>query len=394
VITNSGMPSMVDTRPFSVGQNLACTPGAVVYREEMFELLQYAPSTPTVRQRPLVMVPPQLNRHYVLDLAPGRSLVEYTVSHGIQTFMVVWRAPQREHGHWGLDEYLAAMLRALDVVRSITGAKDVSWFGLCAGGATSALLLGHLAAKGQTPIHSATFLVTMLDSRCPNMVGTLTTSRVREIVAKDAAAGKVYSAKAVARNFAWMRPNDLVYSYVVNDWLLGDDPPAFDILAWNDDATGITAALERDSLEVLATDKATRPGAITVLGTPIDLSKVDIDSFHIAGQKDHITTWRACYLTSQILGGTKEAVIADTGHIQTFVNPPGKSRYHYWTAPATEADPDAWLTKATKRDGSWWPQWVEWLLARSGEDKPAPTSAGNAEYPPGDAAPGRYVHQK
>ena len=393
-VTNGGMPRMVDSRPFEVGRNLACTPGAVVYREEMFEVLQYTPSTPTVRSRPLVVIPPQLNRYYVLDLSPGRSVVEYAIAHGVQTFMVVWRNPRPEHGGWALDDYLKAMLRVIEVVQSISGSDDLNWFGLCAGGATSALLLGHLAEIGESPIKSATFLVTMLDSRCANMVGTLATPGVREVVGKDAAEGKIYGSRAVARNFAWMRPNDLVFRYVVNGWLLGNDPPSFDLLAWNDDATRITAAFERDSLDVLATDKATRPGEVTVLGTPIDLSRVDIDSFHVAGQKDHITTWRPCYLTSQLLGGNSEMVLTDSGHIQSFVNPPDESRYHYWTASAIDAEPDTWLAKATRNDGSWWPRWIEWLLARSGSETPSPSDLGNDLYPPGDAAPGRYVHEK
>lgn len=286
------------------------------------------------------------------------------------------------------------MRRVIDVVRAISGTDDVNWFGLCAGGATSALLLGHLASQGEQPIHSATFVVTMLDSRHPNMVGTLSTAQIRRIVDRDASRRRLYGNKAVGRNFAWMRPQDLAFDYVVRGWLLGDDPPAYDILAWNDDTTRITAAFERDSLEVLATDKITRPGEVTVLGSPLDLGQVNVDTFHIAGLKDHITTWRPCYLTSQVLGGDSEMVIADTGHIQTFVNPPDSPRYSYWTAPATEQDPDEWMSNATRHEGSWWPQWVQWLLDRSGEERPAPTDLGSPQYPPLEAAPGLYVHEK
>lgn len=394
IANNGGMPRTVDSRPYRVGGNLAATPGAVVYREEMFELLQYAPATPTVRRRPLVMVPPQLNRHYVLDLAPGRSLAEYAVAHGVQTFIIVWRNPRPEHARWGLDDYLAAMLRALDVVRAITDCEDVNWLGLCAGGVTSSLMLGHLAATGRMPVHSITLFVTMLASSTPNMVGTLVTRGSRESVAKAAAKGKIFSAHTMKRNFALMRPSDMIYGYVVNGWLLGNDPPSFDILAWNDDATGITATFERDTVAVLGGNDAAVPGAVSVLGTPIDLSQVKIDSYQVAGEKDHITTWRACYGTSQIYGGRCQMVVANTGHIQTFVNPPTETRYSYVTGLADDADPDVWMSKGSRHSGTWWPHWIEWLVERSGADKPAPQQLGNDEHPPLDAAPGRYVHEK
>ena len=338
VATNRGMPSMVDTRPFQVGRNLACSPGAVVYREDMFELLQYAPTTDKVRARPLLVVPPELNRHYVLDLSPGRSLVEFAVALGAQTFIVVWRNPRKDesagHGRWGLEDYLAAHVRAFDVVREITGAGDINLLGLCAGGMTSALTQAHLAARGERPVHSATYLVTMLDARCPNMVTTMATPQVESLLTKAAAQGKVFDRKAVAHNFAWMRPNDLVFSYLVNDWLLGNDAPAFDVLAWNDDATNITAALERDTMQVLASGKLVTPGGLTLLGTPIDFSQVTCDNFMVAGYTDHITTWRPCYLTSQLLGGDSEVIIVNSGHVQSFVNPVGESRHSYWAGPA------------------------------------------------------------
>jgi len=396
VLTNRGMPQMVDSRPLTVGKNLAVSPGAVVYREEMFELLQYVPATAKVRERPLLFVPPEINKYYVLDLAPGRSMVEYAVSQGVQTFMVVWRNPRldKSHGHWGMGEYIAAQLRAFDVVCEISGSPDLNLVGLCAGGMTSALAQAHLAAQGANSVRAATYLVTMLDGRQRNMVGTLATPQAKSLLAWEARQGTVIDSKTVAHSFAWMRPNDLVYSYVVNDWLLGNDAPAFDVLAWNDDATNLSSALALDSNELLTSGKITEPSGVSFLGTPIDLSKVTSDAFLVAGLRDHITAWRACYMTSQLLGGDAQVVVVNSGHIQTFVNPVATSRYAYWWGPAGGADPDAWLAEAKVHEGSWWALWAEWLLSRSGEEKPSSPELGSHRYPSCDPAPGRYVHEK
>ncbi|HEV2377583.1 MAG TPA: alpha/beta fold hydrolase, partial [Streptosporangiaceae bacterium] len=359
-LAEGGMPRMVDREPFPVGEKLACTPGAVVFRDDMFELLQYDPSTPSVHRRPLVMVPPELNRHYVLDLAPGRSVAEYAVEHGIQTFMVVWKNPRAElgHGRWGLNEYLAAHGRALEVVRKISHSETVNWLGLCAGGITTALFLGYLAAKGDAHVNSATFIVTILANTSPNVIGMLDTARSREMVKRAAAAGEVFPGDMVRSGFAWLRPNDLVFNYLVRGWLLGEDPPAFDVLAWNHDATALSAKFALESNELILSCAAAHPGAVKVLGTPIDFGKVDCDSFHVAGYTDHITPWRACYSTTQILGGDKELVVVKSGHIQSFVNPAASTRYDYWAGRPADPEPDVWLAKATLQHGSWWPRWA------------------------------------
>jgi polyhydroxyalkanoate synthase len=392
-LARGGMPQMVNREPFPVGEKLGCTPGAVVYRDEMFELLQYAPTTPAVRSRPLLMVPPELNRYYILDLAPGRSLVEYLVQNGIQTFMIVWRNPRAElgHGQWGLDDYLAAQARAAEVVKKITHSDTINWLGLCAGGITTALMLGYLAATGE-PYGSATFIVTMLTNRCPNIIGMFDTEKSRNQLRQAAAEGQIFPGKSVRTSFAWLRPNDLVFNYLVSGWLLGEDAPSFDVLAWNDDATAISARFALESTE-LVVDAMERQDGITVLGTPVDLAKVDCDSFHIAGYTDHITPWRAAYTSTQVLGGDKEMAVVKSGHIQSFVNPATKNRYDYWEGPPTSDDPDQWMAGATEHHGSWWPQWIEWLTARSGPEKPSASALGNRKYPPLGPAPGTYVHQ-
>jgi polyhydroxyalkanoate synthase len=390
--SNGGMPSQVDQRPFRVGENLAATPGAVVYRDDMFELLEYKPSTARVRSRPLLMFPPQVNKHYFLDLAPGRSLTEHLVGRGIHYFTAVWRNPEPEHGHWGLDDYVAAQLRAMDIVRDVAGSDRLGLLGACAGGLTTALMLGHLAAEGGAEaVSSATFAISMVDSRHPNPMSAIATDRVLRAVAEDAARGEVYKADQIARAFAWMRPNDLVFNYVVNNWLLGADPPAFDILAWNNDGSNLTARFYAEMLDLYAHNRAATPGAMEILGTPIDLGQVTCDSFVVAGTTDHITPWMPGYMTSQLLGGPSEVVVTSTGHIQTMVNPPGKPRARYFAGPEPGPDPQAWMAQAQEHEGSWWPRYADWLVERSGEERDAPATFGSRRHRPLGAAPGRYV---
>ena len=395
---NKGMPSMVDSTPYHVGENLACTPGKVIYREELFEILQYEPQTEEVHARPLLFVPPQVNKYYVLDLAPGRSMVEYAVQNGISTFMLVWRNPREDpqlrHGAWGLEHYTAGLLRAIEIVKSVSGSDDLNAIGLCAGGMTTAFAQSYLNAEGDTSIANATYIVTMLDPRQPNMVTGLGTKESQEQLARRSEKATVINSKTMAANFAWMRPKDLVFNYVINHWLMGKRSPAFDVLSWNSDATNVSSTFSRDTQEMLNGGAFTRPGTMTLLGKPVDLTSVTTDAFVVAGQRDHITTWRPCFMTSQIHGGDSEVVIVNSGHIQTFVNPVEGSRYKYWTAPGGIADPDQWLDEADQVDGSWWPKWLEWTTARSGPKRRAPKSLGSDDYPTMEDAPGVYVHEK
>jgi len=391
-LANGGMPKMVNRDAMKVGEQLACTPGSVVYREDMFELLEYAPSTPTVRSRPLLMVPPEINRYYVLDLSPGRSMVEYAVENGLTTFMVSWRNPREElgHGRWGFDDYVAATLRAIEIVKVITHSETINVLGACAGGMTNALALGVLAAKGDSSVNAATFMVTMMTNASPNVVGMLSSEPSQKLLEQAAAANQVISGSVLKTTFALLRPNDLVFNYLVSGWLLGEDPPAFDVLAWNDDATAVSARFSADTGRIVMSGSAAVPGGITSVGTPIDLAKVTCDSFHVAGFTDHIVPWRTCYNVTQILGGDKEVALVKSGHIQSLVNPTRTAKYGYWQAPAGGPDPDEWQAGAQWHGGSWWPQWLEWLLARSGAEKKARAGLGNRKYPPLGPAPGTY----
>ena len=392
-LARGGMPSAADHRPFVVGENIACTPGAVVYRDEMFELLQYAPATPRVRAHPLVIVPPQVNRYYVIDLAPGRSLAEFAVSQGIGTFMISWRNPSSllGHGSWGVDDYLAAQERAAEVVKKIARSEKVNWMGLCAGGMTLAYMLAHQAAIGDDSAGAATFIVTMLSGRQPNVVGMLDTGQARAGLERAAASGQVIPATALRSLFALLRPNELVFNYMVSGWLMGESPAPFDVLAWNDDATRTTAkfALETSRIGI----DGWEGGGPVLLGTPTDFGKVSCDSFHIAGYTDHITRWRACYSTTQLLGGSKELTVVRSGHIQSFVYPADDTRYDCWYGPPESPDPDQWMSTATVQRGSWWRRWAGWLTARSGGERQARARLGNRQYPPLGPAPGRYVHE-
>jgi len=391
-LARGGMPSMVDRKQFIIGKDLACTPGAVVYRDEMFELLQYTPATPKVRAIPLLMIPPQINRHYIMDLSPGRSLVEFAVSQGIQVFMIVWRNPSslRGEGRWGLDDYVAAMERASGVVKKIARTDKLNFLGLCAGGITLAYVLAHLAAIGDDSAGSATFVVTMLTGEKPNVVGMMDTKEARVALEQSAAKEQVIPGTALRTVFAMLRPNDLVFNYLVSGWLMGKSPAPFDVLAWNDDATRTTARFAAESSR-LAMDGWDGNGP-TLLGVKTDFSKVTCDSYHVGGYTDHITAWRACYDTAHLVGGSdKEMTLIRSGHIQSVVYPADSMRYDRWYGPPTPTDADEWLTTAAVRKGSWWRPWTEWLIARSGNERQARATLGNRQYSPLCPAPGSYV---
>ncbi len=392
-LARGGMPSTADLDQFVVGQNLACTPGAVVYREEMFELLQYTPTTPRVHAIPLLMIPPQVNRHYILDMSPGRSLAEFAVSQGIRVFMIVWRNPDSRlgHGAWGLDDYLAAEERANEVVKKIARSGKVNLLGLCAGGMTLSYVLAHYAAIGDESAGSATFVVTMLTGEKANVVGMLDTRQARAMLEQAAAAGQVVAGTSLRNLFAMLRPNDLVYNYLVSGWLMGESPAPFDILAWNDDATRVTARFTLESTR-LAMDRWDGGGP-TLLGVKTDFGKVSCDSYHVGGYTDHITAWRACYDTAHLVGGSdKQMNLIRSGHIQSVIYPPDSTRYDRWSAPSTATDPDEWLATAPVEKGSWWRPWAEWLIARSGPERQTPAALGNRQYPPLGPAPGTYVY--
>jgi polyhydroxyalkanoate synthase subunit PhaC len=389
---NGGMPATVDTRPFTVGGNIAVTPGQVVHRSEVFELIQYTPAAKKTFARPLVAIPPQINKFYISDIAPGRSLIEHMVGAGMPYFAISWRNPTAAQRDWDLDTYVAACKEAIEVACEISGSADANVVGMCAGAITLACLLGHLAATGEALVNSATFLVAGLDTAQESQIGMLASKPAVEVARARSQRAGYLDGNDLAKVFAWLRPNDLVWNYWVNNYLLGQNPPAFDILYWNADTTRLPAGLHSDFLD-LAISNGLAEGALTVLGTPVDLGQVELDAYVVAGSTDHIVPWQTAYQTTQLLGGKSEFVLSSSGHIQAIVNPPGNPKSSYRTREgAPPADAEEWLDDAETHAGSWWEHWTAWLSARSGDQRPAPRKHGSGTHPPLDPAPGRYVH--
>ena len=394
LFTNGGMPQQVDKRPFEIGRNVGISPGAVVYRNPICEVIQYSPSTERVFQRPLVIIPPQINKFYIMDLAPGRSFIEYAVKRGIQVFTISWRNPTPANREWGIDEYVTSCKEAIDAACTITESPDCNVVGVCAGGITSSLLLGHLTAAGENRVNAMTLLVTMLDTQAQSVVGMFATEdAIRAAIRKSKRKG-VLDGSDMARVFAWLRPNDLVWNYWVNNYLMGKQPPPFDILFWNSDSTCLPAKLHEGFLDLFLRNPLVHGKEVNVLGTPINLHDVKNDLYLVAGMTDHICAWRACYRATRMFGGKAEFVLGSSGHIQSLVNPPGNLKSRFFVNPRLPQDPDAWLKGATETKGSWWDHWLKWLSARSGEDRPAPTTLGGNGYQASDPAPGTYVHER
>jgi polyhydroxyalkanoate synthase subunit PhaC len=389
------LPASVDPSQFTVGSDLAATPGSVVLRTEQFELIQYAPQTEAVRSVPLLSVPPMVNRYYLVDLAPGRSLVEYLVKRGQQVFAMSWRNPDERHRDWDLESYAASALAAAEAVCSITGSERCHMAGNCSGGALVSAIAAHRAERGELDRIAGIMLgVCVIDSE---RAGTASAFMSREVAAASVAdvARKGYlDGRALQGVFAWLRPNDLIWSYVVNNYLLGKQPPAFDILYWNADTTNLPAGLHRDLAELALTNSLAKPGAMALLGTPIDLGRVTVDAYIVAGITDHITPWESCYKTTQLLGGDCRFALSTSGHVAALVNPPGNPKATYRTGDG-ENPPQAeeWLDRAHKHQGTWWADWDSWLAERSGPLRDAPDTLGDDTYEAAEPVPGTYVFE-
>jgi len=388
------IPSMVDTTAFNVGQDLAVTPGSVVLRTEVFELIQYSPQTESVRTAPLLIVPPTINKYYVADLAPDRSMVEHFVRSGQQVFMMSWRNPGRKHASWGLDTYVQAVLDAMDAVEEIGDTDKSVLFSLCAGGIISSLTLGHLVHTGQEHRLAGFALgVTLLDqSRAGVMAAVTSPELVRAAAAKSRADGFL-DGRSLAAVFAWLRPGDLVWNYWVNNYLLGKQPPAFDVLYWNADTTRLAAELHVDFLNLGVDNALVHPGQATALGSPVDLSKTTVDSYVVAGIADHICPWASCYRSVHMLGGHTRFVLSTSGHIAALVNPPGNPKASYRVSEdVLPENPQEFLSSVEPTKGSWWTDFVQWLTEHSGPDKPPPLTPGSEKHEVLAAAPGTYVY--
>jgi poly[(R)-3-hydroxyalkanoate] polymerase subunit PhaC len=388
---NGGMPSMIEPGAFEVGRDLAVTPGAVVARDPVAEVLQYAPAAGTVFARPVLVVPPPIGRFYFLDLRPGRSFVEYAAGRGLQTFMLSWRNPTPGQGHWDLDTYAQAVLAAIDTVREITGSPDVNLAGFCAGGIIATTVLNHLAATNDHRVHSMSYAVTLLDFGLRAPITAFSGRRLVAFAGYRSRRQGIITSRQLGSAFTWLRPDDLVFNYWVNNYLMGERPPAFDILAWNADGTNLPGALHGQFLDIFSGNLLARPGRLAVLGTPLQLHNITVPAFVTGAVTDHLTPWKGCYQTTQLLGGPSTFVLSYSGHIASLVNPPGNPKAHYWTGGTPGADPEQWLAGAEKQQGSWWEAWAGWITARSGDRQPPPGELGSERHPALDPAPGHYV---
>jgi polyhydroxyalkanoate synthase len=386
------VPSMVEPDAFTVGTDLAATPGAVVLRTPVFELIQYLPQTETVRTVPLLLVPPTINKFYVVDLAPDRSIVENLVRGGQQVFLMAWRNPGAEDAAWDLDTYGRAVLDAMDACENITRSPSTSLMALCSGGIITSMVVAHLAAIGaQERVASLSLAVTVLDQERSGTTGALLDPETARAAVAESARTGYLDGRTLAEVFAWLRPNDLIWSYWVNNYLCGRAPKAFDILFWNADTTRMTAGLHRDFIDITVRNALVTPGAASMLGTAVDLSKIDRDSYVVAGIADHLCAWQSCYRTTGLLGGQSRFVLSTNGHIASLVNPPGNPRSTFRTAASTPPEAERWLADAVTEQGSWWPDHVAWLDARSGPKREAPPELGGRGMHALTPAPGEYV---
>ena len=389
--------SQTDETAFEVGRNLAVTPGEVVFENELIQLIQYRATTPQVAKRPLVMIPPCINKFYILDLQPENSFVAHAVASGHTVFMVSWRNVEAEQGGFGWDDYLEdGVFAALRVAREIANSDKVNALGFCVGGTLLGAGLAVLEKKSPGSVASATFLAAMLDFEDPGQLGLFIDPA--GVAAREATigAGGILPGRDLAFVFSSLRANDLVWPYVVSNYLRGEQPPAFDLLYWNSDSTNLPGPMYCYYLRNAYLENRLRePGALTNCGVPVDLGAVQLPIFVLATREDHIVPWRSAYRTLGLLGGDdKTFVLGASGHIAGVVNPAAKKRRSHWVGEPYPPDPEAWLASSKEIPGSWWPLWSEWLGKHGGGSRKAPAKAGNAKYKPIEPAPGRYVKHR
>jgi polyhydroxyalkanoate synthase len=393
-----GHVSMTDERLFEVGKNVATTEGAVVFENELFQLIEYKPLTAKVFEKPFLLVPPCINKFYILDLQPDNSLIRYAVAQGHRTFVVSWRNPDASLAHKTWDDYIEdAVIKSIAVTQEITGAKTINALGFCVGGTMLGTALAVLAARGEKPVASATFLTSLLDFTDTGILDVFIDESFVNYREKEMGQGGLMKGKDLSSTFSFLRPNDLVWNYVVGNYLKGETPPPFDLLYWNSDSTNLPGPfyawyLRNTYLE----NKLVKPGAAVVCGKKVDLALVDMPVYIYGSREDHIVPIGGAYASTQVLPGKKRFVMGASGHIAGVINPPAKNKRSHWIRedgelPKTHAE---WLAGAIEYPGSWWTDWSEWLKAQAGKQIPAPKAYGKGKYKAIEAAPGRYVKAK
>ena len=388
---NDGWPSKVDDSGFEPGLNMALTPGKVVYRSDLIELMQYEPQTEQVYETPMLFCPPWINKYYIMDLAPQKSLIEWAVQHGHTCFTISYRNPDGSMRDTSFEDYLRqGPLDALRVVQEITGQEKVNTVNVCLGGTLTALAMAHGAATGDEPVHTATFLNTLTDFSDPGVLGAFTDEPTVAGLERKMADQGYLEASEMARTFDAIRANDLIFQYVVNNWLLGEDPPAFDLLAWNNDSTRMPARMHSSYLRRCYLRNEFANDAFEVDGTVLRPADVKQDTYVLSAIDDHIVPWTAAYRTATLLGGHNRFVLSTSGHIAGIVNPPSPKARH-WTNDQIAASPEEWLDGAEQHQQTWWEDWAQWIGERAGEKVDAPKQLGSDTYAPMEDAPGLYV---
>ena len=391
-----GRISTSDESAFEVGKNLATTEGAVVYENELIQLIQYAPLTAKVGKRPLLITPPCINRFYIMDLQPESSLVRYAVEAGHTVFLISWKNPGKEDAHRTWDDYLElGPFSAIPVVQAISGSKTMNMLGFCIGGTLLSSALAVLAAKGEKPAASLTLLTTMLDFVDTGDIDIFVDAQ--SVAAREAAIGKggLLEGRELMTMFSSLRPNDLVWPYVSGNYLLGNTPQAFDILYWNADSTGLPGPMACWYLRNTYLENRLRvPGELKLCDQPVDLGRLDMPTYLFAAREDHIVPWQTAYLVTRLLQGPHRFVLGASGHIAGVINPASKNRRSYWVDGDLKGDAEQWAASSTEKPGSWWTDWSAWLADFKGGEKTAPKSLGGKGFNPIEPAPGRYVRQK
>jgi polyhydroxyalkanoate synthase len=388
--------SQTDYDKFVVGKNIATTPGKVIYRNEMMEVIQYSPSTETVVKRPLLFVPAWINKYYIVDLRDKNSWVKWAVDQGHTVFMISWVNPTEELAQRSFEDYIQqGTVTALDVVEQATGETEVNAVGYCIGGTLLASTLAYLANKGDDRIKSGTFFTTMLDFSQPGELGVFIDEATISYLEEKMAERGYLDAAEMATTFNMLRENDLIWSFVINNYLLGNDPFPFDLLYWNSDSTRMPYAMHSFYLRnFYQKNKLIEPGGISLAGEPIDLRKIKVPTYFLSAREDHIAPWTSTYRGTQLLGGNNRFTLAASGHIAGVINPPAAKKYCYWVNSKTPANPDEWLANAQAKDGSWWPDWDAWAKKLSGKEMVPAREPGGGKLTPICDAPGPYVAMK
>jgi polyhydroxyalkanoate synthase len=393
---HKGRITRVDESAFEVGRNLATTPGSVIFENELIQLIQYVPQTSDVEKTPLLIVPPCINKYYLLDLGAGNSLVEYAVAQGHHVFLISWRSAVPETGHLRWDDYLEmGPLKAVDIVLEITGAERTHALGFCVGGTILSCAAAVLAARQQDKLATLTLLTTMLDFSDTGEIGLLIDQGSVALREATIGTGGILPGKELAFTFGTLRANDLIWRYVVDSYLKGATPDAFDLLYWDSDSVSLPGPMycwytRNTYLE----NNIKQPGKTTQCGVPVDLSKVKVPLFVLASREDHIVPWKSAYGSKDLIGKEARFVLAASGHVAGVINPPARNKRSHWLNDNLVSDPNIWLEQAEEKSGSWWPDWDAWMKRHSSGRCLAPTEQGNAQYPAIEPAPGRYVKQK